>query len=92
MCMCILNTARREICRCRIKGTHTASFGGIMKMFEVAISTPRIINCSINMSAFQGLAQFCPQVFHRKWFVDEMHAFVKHTVVDDDVGGIAGHE
>ncbi len=44
------------------------------------------------MSALQGLTQLPPQVFHRERFLDEVHAFVQHTVMGDDVGGIAGHE
>jgi len=46
----------------------------------------------INMSTFQRLAQLRPQVFHRKRFLDEIYPFIQHTLVGDDISGIAGHE
>jgi hypothetical protein len=36
------------------------------------------------ISAFENLAQFLAQVFHRKWFLEEVNALVQHAVVRDD--------
>lgn len=40
----------------------------------------------------QYLAQLAGQVTHQKRFTDEVDALLQHTMMGNDVGGVAGHE
>ena len=49
---------------------------------SVTLSVPRV----------QRFPHLGGQVFHRKGLLDEVHTFIQHAVMSDDVGRVAGHE
>jgi len=49
------------------------------------------LHCIKNLFLLENLPHFHSQIFHRKWFLNELNPLIKHPVMGDHIGCIARH-